>query len=149
MRYRPLLIGVLVAGFAIVGAACAAPYENAAKELQLLEGVWAEDPPKGNGRRYVIYFKDGRMAWESTRYEGGEPLIGHSKGYDVQFDPTAKPKRITLTCGEGADKETRLAVYDVDGDTLKMALGGAKERPKTLEDKDAQLLTLKRVKPEE
>src|SRR5438045_3282725 len=115
MRYRHVLIAVLAAGFGIVSTSCAEPDEKTAKELKLLEGVWAEDPPKGDGRRNAVQFKDGKMGWQSTRYQGGEPLIGHSKGYEVKLDPSAKPKQITLTRGEGEDKEIRLGIYEVDG----------------------------------
>jgi len=149
MRYRPVLIAVLAASLAGVSASGADPDETTAKELKLLEGVWADYPPKGDGRRNAVQFKDGKMGWQSTRYQGGEPLIGHSKGYEVKLDASAKPKQITLTRGEGEDKETRLGIYEIDGDTLKMALGRDKDRPKKLDDKNAQLLTLKKVKPKE
>jgi uncharacterized protein (TIGR03067 family) len=149
MSYRPVLIAIFAAGFAIVGASCAETGEKTAKELKQIEGVWAEDPPKGDGRRNAVHFTDGKMGWQSTRYESGEPLIGHSKSYEVKLDPSAKPKEITLTRGKGEEKETLLGIYEVDGDTLKMALGREKDRPKKFDDKDVQLLTLKKVKPKE
>jgi uncharacterized protein (TIGR03067 family) len=146
---RFLLIAVLATGFAALSASCAEPDEKTAKELKVLEGVWAEDPPKGDGRQNAVRFQDGKMGWKSMRYQGGEPLIGHSKGYEVRLDPSAKPKQITLTRGAGADQETLLGIYEVEGDTLKMALGREKDRPKKFDDKDAQLMTLKKVKPKE
>jgi len=149
MRFQSLLIAVFAAGFAGGGASCAEPDEKTAKELKLLEGVWADEPPKGDGRRNAVQFKDGKMGWQSTRYKDGEPLIGHSKVYEVRLDVTAKPKEITLTRGEKDDKETRLGIYEVDGDTLKIVLGTGKDRPKKMDAKDAQLLTLKKVKPKE
>jgi uncharacterized protein (TIGR03067 family) len=146
VRFRSLVLAVLVAGFASLTPSCSKPEEQTAKEFRLLEGVWAEDPPKGDGRRNAVQFKDGKMGWQSTRYQGGEPLIGHSKGYEVQLDVTARPKQITLTRGEKDDKETLLGIYEVDGDTLKIALASEKERPKQMDDKDARVMTLKKDK---
>jgi uncharacterized protein (TIGR03067 family) len=146
MRFRPLLLALVVAGFASVTVSCGEVGENAVKELKLLEGVWAEDPPKGDGRRNAVQFKDGKMGWLSTRYKNGEPLIGHSKGYEVKLDVSVKPKQITLTRGEKDDKETWFGIYEVVGNTLKIALSNEKERPKKLDDKAARVMTLKRVK---
>ena len=123
--------------------------EKTAKELKLLEGVWADESPKGDGRGNVVRFNDGKMGWRSTRYRGGEPLIGTTEGFEVQIEASVKPKLITLTRGDDKHKVTLLGIYEIEGDTLKMALGLEKDRPKTLDDKDALLLTLKKVKPKE
>ena len=40
---------------------------------------WTED------RRWnAVRFKDGKMAWQSTRYKDRKPLTGHAKAYDVK-----------------------------------------------------------------
>jgi uncharacterized protein (TIGR03067 family) len=122
------------------------PGDAEAKELKRLEGVWAEEPPKGDGRANALFFKGGKLGWRSTRYRGGEPLIGHSKVYDVRLVPSARPKEITLTRGEGDSKETRLGIYEVAGHTLKLVLGDEKARPKKMDDNSALVLTLKRKK---
>lgn len=146
MQSRTMLIAALVTVLVGVTASCGEPDEKTAKELTLLEGIWAEDAPKGDGRRNAVQFKDGKMGLRSTRYKDGEPLIGHSKVYEVKIDGSAKPKQITLTTGEKDVQETLLGIYVLEGDTLKIAFGRENDRPKKIDDKDARLMILKKVK---
>jgi uncharacterized protein (TIGR03067 family) len=100
-----------------------------AKELKRLEGVWASTPPKkGRGRGNVLVFQGGRMGWESFQTRDGEPVIGHAKLFDIRLDPTASPKQITATLGEGKERETREGIYELDGDTMKIAFGAGLKR---------------------
>src|SRR5262249_15604929 len=97
---------------------------------------------------HVFYFQGGRLGWESFQTQDGERVIGHAKLYDLRLDPKANPKEITLSRGKGEDRETRLGIYQLDGDTLKVAFGSGqdKERPKNLTDKDAEVIVLTRDK---
>jgi uncharacterized protein (TIGR03067 family) len=64
----------------------------------------------------------------------GEGIAGTKKGYKVELNPTASPKEITLSRGDGDDREVRLGIYELNGDTLKLAIVGSKDRPKKIED---------------
>jgi uncharacterized protein (TIGR03067 family) len=134
----------------LVGPVSGRPDEDAtAKELKRLEGVWASTPSKkGRDRGHVLVFQGGRMGWRSFQTRDGEPVIGHSKLYEIQIDPKASPRQLTATMGEGEDRETRRGIYELDGDTLKIALSSGLdgERPKTFEDRNAQVITLARDK---
>jgi uncharacterized protein (TIGR03067 family) len=123
--------------------------ESAAKEAQLLEGVWVSKPPaKGRGRGHVLYIQGGKLGWESFQTRDGEKIIGHGKLYDFTVDPKATPKKITLKLGKGKDRITRLGAYELDEDTLKIAVGppDKKEAPKTVTDEDSETLVLTRDK---
>src|SRR4051794_5076418 len=88
------------------------------------------------------------MGWNSFQTRDGEPLIGHAKLYEIQIDPKASPKQLTATRGEGDDRETRRAIYEQDGDTLRIAFGSGLdgERPKKFEAGGVQVITLTRDK---
>jgi uncharacterized protein (TIGR03067 family) len=123
--------------------------DEAAQELKRLEGVWASTPAKeGRDRGHVLVFQGGRMFWRSFQTQDGEPVIGHAKLYDIRVDPKASPKRFTATRGEGDDRETRRALYELDGDTLKVAFSSGLdgEWPKSFKDPIAPVITLKRNK---
>jgi uncharacterized protein (TIGR03067 family) len=117
--------------------------------LKRLEGVWASTPAKkGRDRGHVLVFQGGRMGWRSFQTQDGEPVIGHAKLYEITLDPKESPKHLTATRGEGDDWETRRAIYAVDGDTLKIVFSSGLdgERPKKLDDENAQGITLTRDK---
>jgi hypothetical protein len=114
------ILGAFLSGFS---ASYAEPDEKTAKELKLLEGVWADEPPKGDRRRNVVRFIDGKMGWQSTRYRGGEPLAGTTEGFEVQIDASAKPKLITQTKGDDKHKETLLGIYEIEGARLVWGSG--------------------------
>jgi uncharacterized protein (TIGR03067 family) len=53
------------------------------------------------------------------------------------------PKQITLKNEKEPD---RLGIYDIKGDTLRIAIGTAKDRPKSLDDGNALSFSLKKQK---
>lgn len=121
--------------------------DEAAKELKRLEGVWASTPAKkGRDRVHYLAFQGGRMAWKSFQTMDGEPVIGHTKVYDITLDPKASPKQITARRVD--EDEVRRGVYELDGDTLKIAFSSGLdgERPKKLDGEDAPVITLARDK---
>jgi uncharacterized protein (TIGR03067 family) len=123
--------------------------DETAKELKRLEGVWASTPAKkGRDRGHVLVFQGGKMGWQSFQTRDGKPVIGHAKLYEIQLDPKASPKQLTATWGEGNNRGTRRAIYELAGDTLKIAfsLGRDGERPRKFQDEDAEFITLTRDK---
>jgi uncharacterized protein (TIGR03067 family) len=101
-------------------------------EYQQLVGTWVNEPPKqGRGTEHTFhFFNDGTVGWDRFQTNDGEAVAGTKKGYNVQLNPTASPKEITLT----REDETRLGIYEVDGDTLKLAIVGSKDRPKNFDE---------------
>ncbi len=70
----------------------------------------------------------------------------------AKMKPSAKPKEMDITGTEGPNKgKTFLAIYELDGDTLKICYDlGGKNRPtefKTKEGTQLFLVTYKREKP--
>jgi uncharacterized protein (TIGR03067 family) len=130
-----------------IAAGGRADEDETAKELKRLEGVWASTPAKkGRDRGHVLVFQGGKMGWSSFQTRDGEPVIGHSKLYDLRVDPKAAPKQITATRGKGEDGEKRLGIYELDGDTLKVAFGSEGKRPKKFGDGESQAIVLTRNK---
>jgi hypothetical protein len=88
------------------------------------------------------------VGWKSFQTRDGEPVIGSGELYEIQLDPKASPKQLTATWGEGDDRKTRRAIYELDGDTLKIAFGSGLdgERPKKFDDENAEVITLARDK---
>jgi uncharacterized protein (TIGR03067 family) len=66
------------------------------------------------------------------------------------IDPTKKPKTVDMTGTMGGDKGKKyLAIYDLDGDDLKLCIGDTKTRPKVFDGKKGsgrQFEVWKRVK---
>jgi uncharacterized protein (TIGR03067 family) len=134
---------------ALTGSGTIRADDDTAKELKRLEGVWASTPAKkGRDRGHVLVFQGGRMGWQSFQTRDGKPVIGHAKVYELQLDPKASPKQLTATWGEGDNRGTRRAIYEMTGETLKIAfsLGRDGERPMKLQDEDAEVITLTRDK---
>ena len=115
-----------------------------------LDGVWVvesilrdpreKNPGEGKGVRCIV---------------SGTKVVAKLPGDDnpagtliIKIDPTAKPKAIDLR--PQGEKETIPAIYELDGDTLKVCWGAVgKERPKELASKPGSgqsVIELKREK---
>jgi uncharacterized protein (TIGR03067 family) len=105
-------------------------------EYQKLVGTWINEPPKkGRGTEHTFhFFKDGTVGWDRFQTMDGEGVAGTKKGYKVELKTDVSPKQITLSRGDGEEKEVRLGIYELDGDTLKLAIVGSKNRPKNFDD---------------
>jgi uncharacterized protein (TIGR03067 family) len=145
------LCGVLLAAGGLLALAPDDKKDAAAKEeLKKFAGTWTvvsaetdgkkapEDAVKGikvvvEGDKVTIYDRD-RVAGVST----------------LTVDPTKKPKTLDATATMGPNKgKTALAIYEFDGDTLKICLSDDKERPTefaTKEGSKAVLYVYKREK---
>lgn len=117
------------------------------KEQKELEGTWTFVQSAPDGKKKVkgpavrMVLKDGTIAFET---EGKKRVEGT---YTVDTSKTPKTMDITLTQAKG----TVLAIYELNGDTLKLChyLGpkASKERPKAFAaDKQTVLGILKRDK---
>lgn len=110
------------------GSASAAPPKpidpKAQKEMEAIAGTWGiVKVLKGDGTEMAmmdsvrtfktVFEKDG-----TVRYING--MTADVEG-TYKLDPTASPKAIDLTNSASGKEETRLGVYELDGDTLRLS----------------------------
>jgi uncharacterized protein (TIGR03067 family) len=139
MRARTFLIFALTG--LLLGAA--APGDDAQKIL----GTWKVISAEDSGRRAPEEsIKD--MRWTVSKDTITYHVASRTTQWSYKLDPSKKPKWVDLV--EGG--RTRLAIYDVNGDTLRVcfAEGSQKERPTAFESKPNSpndvLIVLKREK---
>jgi uncharacterized protein (TIGR03067 family) len=136
-----LLLGVVTVRATGAGA-------SAAKgEADRMPGTWKVVSAEDSGRKTPEeLIKD--LKWTITRDAISYKVGSKTTRWAYKLDPTKKPKWIDLVEGE----RTRLAIYDLDGDTLRVcfAEGSSKERPTAFESKPNSpndvLIVLKREK---
>jgi len=127
-----LVVGILLAAIAALGAADDAKDEAIKKDRKQIEGTWKVVALEANGNKAmdedarkltVVNGSDG--TW-SLRSEGSEI----SKGTNT-FDPTKKPKTIDFTPTEGEGKGSQfLGIYEIGENTRRLCFAPAgKERP--------------------
>jgi uncharacterized protein (TIGR03067 family) len=129
-------LGILLAGVATAG--------DAKSDLAKLDGTW-------------IFEKDGKKAEFKFTKDAFTITIdgfGTFKG-TIKIDPSKKPKHMDLAIAEGPmfQGQTSLAIYDIDGDTLKWCAAepGGGERATAFPEKEGDqgqhlYLVLKRTK---
>jgi uncharacterized protein (TIGR03067 family) len=145
-------IGVLSLGLVLAGST-RADDDAAKKDLEKLAGKWTVVSAEQNGEpldrikngTLEIVAKDGSFTIKTA---SGSELKG-----TITLDPTTKPKQADLYHTEGVLKDkTWKAIYDLDGDTLKLCYLDAdstKERPKEFKaakDSECLLVVVERVK---
>ena len=139
--------------------------ELAKKDMEKLQGEWRLVAIEQNGVRedaassdILFRVKDAKYS-SRTKDQDWQPLG------ELKLDPTQKPKAMDASWAEGENKELAKAIYEIDGDKLRIAylreerMGGAQavfsdERPKDfkmkpVEDKKEphlRVLYLERVK---
>ena len=131
-------------------AAADAPKDDARKDdAAKIQGTWKVMSAEDSGRKAPEEsIKD--LKWTITKDSITYKVGPKTTRWVFKLDPDKKPKWIDLTEGE----RTRPAIYELDGDTLKVCFGeGAqKERPTAFESKPNSpndvLIVLKREKPE-
>jgi uncharacterized protein (TIGR03067 family) len=142
---------LFVPGILMVGLLTAADAKEDAvkKELKKLKGTWSatamefagKKAPEEEVKKTKIMF-DGDKA---TLIDGKE-----KKPATIKIDPSKKPATIDITPTEGKEKgKTMKAIYMIDGDTLKIAMGFGDDRPTeftTKKDTFVGLIVFKRDK---
>jgi uncharacterized protein (TIGR03067 family) len=142
---------MILAALFLVGAD--KPKKDAAStDLEKLQGVWSVVGAESNGEKFAVsqlqpskvIFKGDRM----IRTKLGKPFISR-----IKLDPSKTPRAIDIHVkvdnGEGEKTVRRLGIYELDGDTLKIATTMGKKRPtafKTRADSDVVLVIYKRAK---
>ena len=141
MKLKALAL-LAVAGLLL---AADAPKDDTAK----IQGTWKVVSAEDSGRKAPEEsIKD--LKWTITKDSITYKVGPKTTRWIFRLDPDKKPKWIDLTEGE----RTRPAIYELDGDTLKVCFGegSQKERPTAFESKPNSpndvLIVLKREKPE-
>ncbi|HEV3146364.1 MAG TPA: TIGR03067 domain-containing protein [Gemmataceae bacterium] len=122
----------------------------AKKDLEKLQGDWKLVAVEQNGVKIEgnASAPDTLFRVEKTKYSTNTYQPWQEIG-ELKLDPTQKPKAMDATWNEGQNKEVAKAVYDLDGDKLRVAylrverMGGAQalfadERPKDFKTKPVE-----------
>jgi uncharacterized protein (TIGR03067 family) len=134
----------VVAGF--LGSLGAPVPKQDAKDNEALQGTWivvsaiADGKPRDEIKGEKIIFKDGNITVTSRGKE--------EKG-TYKLDPGKKPRTIDLTHENKQGKtETIAGIYTLEGDTLKICIGGkpGDARPTDFKTEGFMVLNLKREK---
>ncbi len=116
----------------------------AAAEIKKLEGTWLVHSQTFGGKPHDD------MKPSAFVFAGSTLTIKTAGGSDEKMtftiDPSGKPRTMDVKPEKdpGAGVVVGAAIYELDGDTLKVCIG--LPRPQDLTDKDQPLLTLKRKK---
>jgi uncharacterized protein (TIGR03067 family) len=140
------LFGVVI----LVGAALAVAADDAKDEMKKLEGTWLVVSGENDGEKFPDEAAKSMKAivkGDKVTIYMGDKVVGEAT-YTV--DPTKKPKTMDTTSTMGPDKGKKsLAIYEFDGDTLKICFTEGDERPKELTGKKGSkcfLIVYKREK---
>ena len=136
---------------AAVGGAVVAD-EKADAEVKKLAGTWEIDAIEFGGKKFpappgkggsIVFAKDMKVIMKDPKKA--------DKNGTYKIDAGKTPKELDLIEGKDGDKkgEVMEAIYEVDGDKLKMGLSGKGpkgKRPSAFDDKETVIMHLKRQK---
>jgi uncharacterized protein (TIGR03067 family) len=119
--------------------------EDVKKDLAALNGRWLG--ARVEDHQHILSFKERQnmVVWQVKNFLKGKDAVQNldTKTFEFRLDPSVMPKQITLKNEKEPD---RLGIYDIKGDTLRIAIGTAKDRPKSLDDGNALSFSLKKQK---
>jgi uncharacterized protein (TIGR03067 family) len=142
------LLALLAAGLFAGSLLAADDKKDKPKDEEAILGTWkiekfetgtGKDPTAEEfAKARFTFMKDGKMV--SVEPDGMETKM------EFKLDPAAKPRAIDTTL----EKKTTAGIYELDGDTLKIALPLGDKRPTEMkaDGKGVMVMTLKRVKDE-
>ena len=143
MQFRTFALLALAGLLLAPGASGGAPKG----EAERMPGTWKVVSAEDSGRKTPEeLIRD--LKWTITKDAITYKVGSKTTRWTYKLDPAKKPKWIDLVEGE----RTRLAIYELDGDTLRVcfAEGSSKERPTAFESKPNSpndvLIVLKREK---
>ncbi len=150
-------ISLLMAGIGPPAGAGDAKADAVKEELKRLEGTWAVVSREANGKEAPAEQSKGKLLFKADKLSlcgsDGE-VIGEAT---FTIDPAKKPRHLDLTVTKGTgdfkkyEGKKSLAIYEVDGDTLKACwtlFGEERERPAAFATKPDSGLLLVRYKRE-
>jgi uncharacterized protein (TIGR03067 family) len=133
--------------FALLVSASLLLGADAPKDAEKVVGTWKVISAEDSGRK-ASEETIRNLRWSVTKDAITYKVQNKTTRWVYKLDPGRKPKWIDLTEGD----RTRLAIYELEGDTLKVcfAEGMQKERPTAFESKPNSpndvLIVLKREK---
>jgi uncharacterized protein (TIGR03067 family) len=145
MLLKPFVVLTLVLSFA------PAARSGDSKDSDVLQGTWLPSTAELAGKPYPDeVLKTIKLVVKDDKY-----TVTVGKAVDqgtVKLNPSTKPKEMDIIGTDGPNKgKTILAIYERDGDTLRICYGlSGKSRPtefKTKEGTQLFLVTYKREKP--
>jgi hypothetical protein len=109
---------------------------QAKKDMEALQGTWRRS------KMIKVVVKGDRMTIYDSRPGQEETITGV-----INIDPKNKSFDWTGRLGIGIGVFTKIGIYELKDDDLKIYFGGELERAKTFDGKDGWLLVLEREKP--
>jgi uncharacterized protein (TIGR03067 family) len=140
----------LLATIALISAVCASSWAgDTDKEKAKFQGTWTLTS-------VVIRGLDKTKKDEITWIFAGDKTTFKSGGYSEEgtfkiIDAAKEPKKLDISKGKDPKDEAK-AIYTLEGDVLKVAIGGPTgtdkpaPRPTSFDDKDILVLTFKKNK---
>lgn len=141
---------LVLASVALAGGADDKKDNAAQEELKKFDGTWALVSLEIDGKPVPAHVvKDGKLVVKSdkaTFFKGDQVTAGTT----FSVDPTKNPKTMdaTWTCGPNKGKKV-LAIYELEGDNLKVCSTEGEQRPKEFSAKESsgcRLVMWKRMK---
>lgn len=131
-----------------------APADDAVKkELDNLQGTWVATAGEAGGQTFLDdQLKAMKFVVQGNKYTFTmKETTEHPEKGILKPDPAPSPKALDIEITEGPEQgKTQKAIYELDGDTLKICFAQAgKDRPTEMSAKGEQaqgLLTFKREK---
>lgn len=124
--------------------------DDGKKELEKVQGKWVATVYEVNGRSLPPeVVKTIKFTFTDDKYV--QEIMGMEAERGTQkLDPSKKPKEMDISITEGDGKGMlQLAIYELDGDTIKICANGAgdKSRPKEFSAKGGAInIVIKREK---
>jgi len=142
---KKLIPALCVASLGLLAGAGDKPKPDDVKAK--LKGTWEPVSVESEGQK----FPQEKLKGQRMTFEGDK--VSYTLGGDAAeqgtftVDPAKNPPELDITPPDGSGRGQMKMIYHLDGDTLKLAgHKDDKQRPKSFEDKDAIVITLKRVK---
>jgi uncharacterized protein (TIGR03067 family) len=129
----------------VLGAICGFAVESViAGDQENIQGTWTLETASVDGKAMpgvsVVYIFTGETLIV-------RPKVGAEQKATFKLETTSKPKVLVVQRDQPADAKPDRTPYELDGDTLKIALTSPDERATEVSDKGHVLFTLKRNKP--
>ena len=133
----PVVLGVACA---VVAVATAQPGADEAKKL---DGTWVVESTSRD-KELAMPWKGGQFVFAGDMVTLKLPYM-KGETFTFKVDPAKMPKAMDFAPPKKSKQAHRPMIYELDGDSLKLCIGGDK-RPAKLTDKDGFVVLLKRKK---